>query len=169
MLPKAHHPAKVSRLAVFCFTSYMRLLTTVFVLLIATPLILPPVADARKSDEKLAFGRIKLSAESGDVIELDNPGIFHSGDLFLMWIVPETGEKATRFQVDESGEFFWKLAPGNYVVASYEWSRNAGVGRTAASRFAIRHWALSATSGGTVWMSSHRNRPRRPCFAKSRA
>lgn len=100
----------------------------VLILLVATPVAFLSDAAAKASDKKLAFGRIILSSESGDTIKLDKPGIFKSGDLFLMWVVPETGDKATRLQVDESGQFFWKLAPGNYVVASYEWSRDTGGG-----------------------------------------
>lgn len=95
-------------------------------LLLATTVAFLPDAAAKANDKKLAFGRIKISSESGEAIELDSPGVFKSGDRFLMWVVPESGDKATRLQVDESGEFFWKLAPGNYVVASYEWSRDTG-------------------------------------------
>lgn len=88
-------------------------------------------ANAEANDERLAFGRVMLSTQSGDAIELADPGVFKSGDMFLMWIIPESGDKATRLQADESGEFFLELVPGNYVVADYEWSRNAAADKLA--------------------------------------
>ena len=65
--------------------------------LLAAALLLPIPLDATANaeDKKLAFGRIKLIAESGDSIELDDPGVFQSGDLFLMWVLPEAGDEAT--------------------------------------------------------------------------
>ncbi len=119
--------------------------------LLAVALLLPMPLDAAAKAEakKLAFGRIKLIAESGDSIELDDPGVFQSGDLFLMWVLPEAGEKATRLEVEESGEFFWKLSPGNYVVANYEWNRNAG-GAAAGGHFSGRRlWADFSGSADT--------------------
>ncbi len=116
-----------------------------FALLLAIPLD----AAAKSKDTKLAFGRIKLTAESGGPIELDDPGIFQSGDLFLMWVLPEAGDEATRLEVEESGEFFWKLSPGNYIVANYEWSRNAG-GAAAGGHFTGRRlWAGFSVSADT--------------------
>jgi hypothetical protein len=112
-----------------------------FVMTLAAPIAFVTDAHAKESDEKIAFGRVNLISESGDAIELDDPGVFKSGDLFLMWIVPESGEKATRLQVDESGEFFWKLEPGSYVVASYEWSRDTGGAYAGGLFFGERLWA----------------------------
>jgi hypothetical protein len=127
------------------FTIRISVALLAFVLLLAVPLD----AAAKAKGKKLAFGRIKLTAESGDSIELDNPGVFQSGDLFLMWVLPEAGDKATRLEVEESGEFFWKLSPGHYVVASYEWSRNAG-GAAAGGMFSGRRlWADFSVSADT--------------------
>ncbi|MCH8348105.1 MAG: hypothetical protein IH901_06400, partial [Proteobacteria bacterium] len=62
----------------------------------------------------------------GKDLELRKPKLSKYGDLFILWVLPELGEKAKRYKIKESGKFFWKLKPGNYVIASYAWNPDAG-------------------------------------------
>lgn len=118
------------------FLRFWLLLGIVF--LGATLVVLP---DADASDKRVAFGRVKLSLDSGESIELDKPGVFKSGDMFLLWVLNESEDKATRVEVDESGDFLMELEAGDYVVASYEWSRNAGGAAAGGTFRGDRLWA----------------------------
>ena len=147
----------------FRLREFLRIWPLLVVVFLGATLVVPPDADA--SDKKVVFGRIKVSLDSGESIELDKPGVFKSGDMFLLWVLNESEDEATRIEADESGDFLMKLEAGNYVVASYEWSRNAGGAAAGGTFRGDRLWAgfsvsndADATYIGTLSLTIDENR-----------
>ncbi len=43
---------------------------------------------------------------------------------FYLFILPEGTEEAITYHLDKDGQFYWALAPGDYLLLGWEWQKN---------------------------------------------
>jgi hypothetical protein len=76
-------------------------------------------------EERIVFGRVHVM-EGEKSIEwskkLFGPGTFE------VVVLPESSSRAAYYQLSGDGTFYWRLIPGKYAIAAFEWQ--SGIRRT---------------------------------------
>lgn len=77
-----------------------------------------PGGDAPSSGESVVVGRVRVISDGVEIKQLYGKGNFLE---FNVQILPESSSKAISYQLKGDGTFFWRLKPGRYTIASFEW------------------------------------------------
>jgi hypothetical protein len=78
-------------------------------------------------EERIVFGRVDV--HEGDKSIEWSKKLFGPGN-FDVVVLPESSSRAVYYQLSGDGTFYWRLLPGKYAIAAFEWqSGNTLTGR----------------------------------------
>jgi len=89
-------------------------------------------------DEAVVFGKVILEElKKGELVDVNTGGL----NTFRLYILSDQSEEMLNFKMSKEPLFYWKLPPGEYVIAEFLWATTWGSGSKSGrifSKFEIR-------------------------------
>lgn len=130
-------------------------LVALFLTLLLWGCAAPPTmtdVDEITANTRIVFGSVEVY-EDGELKEWGTR--FFGHDHFYLTILPAGSSEAITYKLDDDGNFFWSLTPGDYTLLGYVWDSDTGQrrGRIGAD-FAVHEAGGDAYIGTIVYQGN---------------